>query len=169
MKRCGHCKVEKPFEDFGFNRGSNDGRAYTCKSCLKNMRDTRNLDLSECEKRRRENRLFRDQQRVSNPEARRIEAYKARYGLSIEDYNAMLAAQEGRCAVCRLAGLTEKPDLCAAEGKKGLCVDHDHTTNRVRGLLCWRHNFAIGHCHDSIIELQAVIDYLKNTTRGKPS
>lgn len=51
-----------------------------------------------------------------------------RYGISLEKYEAMLAEQSGRCALCR----TSDP----GRGNRRWCVDHDPETGRVRGLLC---------------------------------
>jgi hypothetical protein len=57
---------------------------------------------------------------------------KRLYGLSIEQYEAMLSSQGGVCSICG--------GLC----KKRLSVDHDHATGQIRGLLCSKCNFAIG-------------------------
>lgn len=60
------------------------------------------------------------------------------YGITAEDYEQILKQQEGRCAICR-----------RANGKtKRLAVDHDHETNRVRGLLCKPCNRMLGHGRD---------------------
>lgn len=57
-----------------------------------------------------------------------------RYGLTPADYAAMLVAQGGACAICRLP---EKAD-------RNLAVDHDHETGIVRALLCNRCNVLLG-------------------------
>lgn len=57
------------------------------------------------------------------------------YGITIDDFDAMVALQDGRCGICR----RETP----SEGRLGLGVDHDHETGRVRGLLCLRCNTAV--------------------------
>lgn len=54
-----------------------------------------------------------------------------RYGLTVEQYDTMLAAQGGRCALFAVCGATEP-----GGGKTQWAVDHDHATGRVRGLLC---------------------------------
>ncbi|MFJ4093458.1 endonuclease VII domain-containing protein [Kitasatospora sp. NPDC089913] len=52
----------------------------------------------------------------------------ATYGLTSEEYSLLLAAQGGRCAICQ-------------ETRRGnLAVDHCHTTEAIRGLLCNRCN-----------------------------
>lgn len=62
----------------------------------------------------------------------------ATYGLSEGDYEALYAAQDGRCAICR-----------RATGRvKRLAVDHDHKTGKVRGLLCGTCNKMLGHARD---------------------
>lgn len=48
------------------------------------------------------------------------------YGLSQEDYDALLAWQGGRCYICRKV----------PRGNRRLAVDHDHISGAVRGLLC---------------------------------
>lgn len=63
------------------------------------------------------------------PEASRR---RRRYGLEPEEYDAMLAEQDGKCAFCRLT-----PDY-------PLYVDHDHATKKVRSLLCARCNNIVG-------------------------
>ena len=60
----------------------------------------------------------------------------AQYGLTPEDYDRMLAAQGGRCAICG----TDNP---GGQGNR-LHVDHDHETGRVRGLLCQGCNARLG-------------------------
>lgn len=52
---------------------------------------------------------------------------KASYGITLAEYELKLAEQKGCCAIC------EAP---AAYFKKGLHLDHSHTTGKIRGLLC---------------------------------
>lgn len=64
---------------------------------------------------------------------------KAMYGITLEQFNAMLAAQDGRCAICR------EPETRKLRKRVApLVVDHDHYTGRVRALLCHRCNTALG-------------------------
>jgi len=60
---------------------------------------------------------------------------RRKYGISLEDFDRLLAEQLGACAVCgRIPNET-------------LCVDHSHRTGKVRGLLCRRCNAGLG-CYD---------------------
>jgi hypothetical protein len=56
-----------------------------------------------------------------------------RYGITVEQYDAMYAAQDGACYICG------EPEIGRA-----LSIDHDHITGKVRGLLCSNHNRALG-------------------------
>jgi hypothetical protein len=71
------------------------------------------------------------------------------YGLSREQYDAMLADQGGGCALCG-----RKP------GRRELAVDHDHQTGQVRGLLCSSCNGALGVLGDSREGLLRALAYL---------
>lgn len=62
----------------------------------------------------------------------------------------MLAAQGGGCAICGKQCPTGR----------ALAVDHDHDTGEIRGLLCYKHNTALGLL-DSIELLTAAISYLR--------
>lgn len=89
----------------------------------------------------------------NNPERRKHNLLKSMYNLSIEDYNQMFEEQEGCCKVC---------GKYQSEVKKGLCVDHDHITSKVRGLLCQYCNSALGYANDDTEVLHNLIKYLQD-------
>jgi recombination endonuclease VII len=75
-----------------------------------------------------------------------------KFGLTIEDYERLLASQNGVCAICH-----GPPN----DGRKRLAVDHDHTTGEVRGLLCNSCNLTLGQAKDSEERLLAAAAYLR--------
>ncbi len=77
---------------------------------------------------------------------------KSLYGITLEDYNKMFQEQNGCCKICN-KHQTEEGVI--------LCVDHDHTTGKVRGLLCKKCNQAIGLLKDSIENCLSAAEYLK--------
>jgi hypothetical protein len=74
---------------------------------------------------------------------------RRRYGISIADYEAMVARQDGLCAVCRRRPV------------KRLCVDHSHETKMLRSLLCHGCNRGLGDFEDNPEFLRAGADYLE--------
>jgi hypothetical protein len=74
------------------------------------------------------------------------------YGLSLEDYEALLKRQNHRCAICR-APFDASP--------RRLHIDHDHATRRVRGALCFRCNIGLGNFRDDPTLLTAASAYLE--------
>lgn len=76
------------------------------------------------------------------------------YGVTLDQYNALLEAQGGVCAICQ----SECPT------GRNLAVDHCHTTNKVRGLLCGHCNQGIGKFRDDPNRLLAAIEYLTKHT-----
>jgi hypothetical protein len=81
---------------------------------------------------------------------------KNKYGVSLEQYQAMLLEQKGCCAIC------DKPETAAQQGRViTLSVDHDHADNTVRGLLCRTCNAMLGQSQDDESILTRAIAYLQ--------
>ena len=72
-----------------------------------------------------------------------------RYGLSLEQYLNLIEEHDNRCAICGNECKDSRP-----------CVDHDHKTGKVRGILCPLCNRGLGHFQDSIELLTAAAEYL---------
>lgn len=138
-----------------------------CKSCGAEFQSEwtglgRQPSCADCtvEKRRanqeRKNLARRVDVNPARSEANRRIALKTLYGLAHETYLAMLAEQDGKCAIC---GFTPAPG-----GKKAaarLHVDHDHDTGRVRALLCNGCNRGLGYLQDNPALLRAAADYIE--------
>jgi hypothetical protein len=75
------------------------------------------------------------------------------YGLTPEQYDALLAEQDGKCAICRT---DDWPG-------RGPHADHDHATRKVRGVLCGNCNNGLGNFRDDPAQLRAAADYLERT------
>jgi hypothetical protein len=72
------------------------------------------------------------------------------YGIDVPDYERILEEQGGGCYVCG-----KKPT-----DRRALDIDHDHNTGKVRGLLCSKHNRAIGLMGDDLLILIKALEYL---------
>lgn len=93
--------------------------------------------------------------RKYNRAAQRRHHLKSKYGITPEQYDALLDAQQGVCAVCR------RPETKHNQhGPCRLAVDHCHSTGRVRGLLCSECNTALGKLGDDPVRLRRALDYL---------
>lgn len=94
------------------------------------------------------------QYRIDHPTAKRSQDLFDKYGITLEDYDEMLKAQDGKCAICG----------CKSEdnGRYGvLYVDHNHNNGKIRGLLCESCNLGLGIFKDDIGILNNAIKYLK--------
>ena len=80
-----------------------------------------------------------------------------RYGLTIEQYDAMLADQQGLCALCGKP--PSNPDGIGVAGR--LHVDHDHETGRVRSLLCLNCNHGVGSFRDDPEVMRRAAEYVE--------
>lgn len=88
-------------------------------------------------------------------DAERRRGLMKRYGITPERYDEMLAAQQGVCVIC---GDPPRPDGVHASAR--LHVDHDHTSGKIRGLLCGPCNSGLGLFRDHPGLLQKAIEYL---------
>ena len=77
---------------------------------------------------------------------------KYNYGITLVQKEQMYEDQDYRCKLC---GIHE--DSCW----RGLCIDHDHITGKVRGLLCHNCNLALGYAKDSPELLEKMAKYLR--------
>jgi hypothetical protein len=78
---------------------------------------------------------------------------KRKYDLSLEGYFALLEEQEGKCAICG--------NIFCDSNERRLCVDHNHETGKVRGLLCFNCNTGLGKFNDDLGLLKKTIVYLE--------
>ena len=89
--------------------------------------------------------------RVANPDRQRSQALKHKYGITLDERDALLKQQGFACAICRANDSGMSYDWH---------TDHDHVTGRVRGILCAHCNRMLGSARDSVAVLQAAIKYL---------
>jgi hypothetical protein len=75
------------------------------------------------------------------------------YGVTLDEYNAMLTRQGWKCAICG----TPAPE----EGERSFPVDHDHKTGKVRAILCTGCNAGIGMFKENASALHAAVEYLQ--------
>lgn len=78
-----------------------------------------------------------------------------RYGMTVADYNALLAKQSGKCALCG-----KEPQPRQSDGVALLDVDHDHESGHIRGLLCRSCNVGLGLLDDSPELMLRAVRYL---------
>lgn len=150
MKQCNKCNQQKPLTDFPTNGMRKGNLVYRgmCKPCYR-------IRLTELES--PEQKI----ERLAKSKIKRAERYKqdAIYyrrknwktrGIDIESAELAIANNDGTC------------DICKEKATKTLHLDHCHTTNKVRGLLCDSCNHLLGKAKDSQRILVAAIDYLNN-------
>lgn len=87
---------------------------------------------------------------LNKPITSRERNIQLRYGEN--RYDELFSSQNGVCKICG------KPETM--KGRKFLSMDHNHITGKIRGLLCYRCNLAIGLLFEDTTNLQKAIDYL---------
>ena len=137
-KICPKCGIEKHSSEFGI-------RGIYLKSWCKKCEV-----ISVREHQKRNPQKYKNISRNSD--------LTTKYGITLEQYNELYLAQEGKCCICK-------------EYFESLVVDHNHESTVVRGLLCPACNFMLGHAKDNIEILSNAIIYLteSNERRSKKS
>jgi len=175
QKRCTKCREWKPISEFHHNKKTTDGLSHQCKACRAKWRAEHHEEIrarsAKYYAEHREERIVHNAEHREEKQAYNIKYYidhheeirvynvarreklrarqLAKYNMSAEDYNKMLAAQNGICAIC---GNPPKG--------KNLSIDHDHATGEVRGLLCNKCNNMLGLADESSDVLVKAIEYL---------
>lgn len=152
-KTCATCKSSKVAEHFGKCRASLDGLQYDCKMCQRTASRARYAADLETSRAYSKERAAR--RRVRSPEKVREARLRWAHGVGVEVYNTFLEKQGGVCAVCKQAETNK------FKGKvRDLCLDHDHTTGKKRGLLCVRCNRALGLLRDDPSVVRNMLEYI---------
>jgi hypothetical protein len=175
-RTCRKCGTDKALSEFRVYK--NGKRRWSCNPCLNTAIEEwrRKKSSPESKDRRRaqhrahskgfygrhpdRSKAYSKAWQERNPDKYRAvlrdSHLKTNFGLERGEYVRMLARQNGVCAICR------RPETVMLHGKiKRLAVDHCHTTNVVRGLLCACCNLAIGYAGDDALRLRAAANYLE--------
>lgn len=155
--------MTKPFSEFYRAADTRDGLRGDCKACCQARARARyplvrKQRIAAAQKWREANpeRYNENQRRMrSTPEGKerqRAGHLKRKYGITIEQYDELLARQGGGCAIC---GREPRPE-------SSLHLDHDHESGALRGILCFRCNNALGDFDDDVSLLRAAVGYLES-------
>lgn len=140
MKTCTKCKTKKPYTSFYPAKQNRDGKHSWCRDCCR----------TAAIKNHRKN--------VEDPGYRKVERVRRlfhKFRITQEEYDAILKAQKGKCAICKRPPHDYRKGVLLP-----LSVDHDHKTGKVRGLLCKRCNTAIGLLDDNLTLVKRAVVYL---------
>jgi hypothetical protein len=166
MKVCSKCKTTKEETEFHKQTTAKDGLHPACKSChyernkiyKKNNQDK----ISEArrvyyeahkDKEKQQMLIYRKVNPPKKRDAATARAYvlMTKFNLTLEQYNDMLNAQNSVCAICKQS----------SSNGRGLSVDHNHSTNKVRELLCHKCNTSLGLLNEDITTLLKMVEYLQ--------
>lgn len=129
---CFGCKTELPLTNEYFYRSNTRYYQRECKKCNKIRR-------SKWWKSKKGKRSSRNTK------------LKSKYGISIKEFELLLEAWNYSCGICGKQQVIDSVELC---------VDHDHKTGLIRGILCQSCNLALGNFKDSIKNVVNGVDYL---------
>lgn len=137
MRRCSSCNEVKPITTFSLMGGRRKGnRTSRCTQC-----------------RTAYNRKRREANPAKVYEIERRSKLKKQYGITPEEYDTMLTAQGGGCAIC---GAKEPGGRT-----RYFPVDHCHATGVIRGLLCTKCNRGLGLFNDNADRMKRAVKYLE--------
>lgn len=158
-KMCTECRISKPLEEFYPDSRRRDGCASKCAECANRIRvehyekmDKEELVAWQLRKRQAAREKYRDNKEEILEKQSWQNLFK-KYGLTKEQYEALLELQNGVCAIC---GRAQEDSITL----RRLGVDHCHKTGKVRGLLCQRCNSAIGFLSDDHDLLRKAVKYV---------
>ncbi|TES90642.1 MAG: hypothetical protein E3J87_09580 [Candidatus Cloacimonadota bacterium] len=175
-KTCPKCKEKKPLSGFCKDKSTKSGYQCWCKKC--NYQSAKNHLKNNPEVRERRNEQARGRYKKSpNKYINKTLGWRAKnrqryddymwsyslkkFNLTTDKYDAELEKQKGVCAICG------KKETIKNQWKvKRLASDHNHCTNKFRGLLCQRCNTGIGSLRvdeQGIELLLKAIEYIRRT------
>ncbi len=132
-------------------------RRYVCAPCWTNRQRRYQGNVPFYREKRKEQRKSREaswspERKAQERERRYAYCIKRKYGITLDEYRALMNRQDGKCAICR------SPESSV---KGCFHVDHCHRTGLVRGLLCSKCNQFLGLAKDSPEILGRAMSYLQ--------
>ena len=124
-----------------------------CRNCgkLLVLKQTRDIERKRFCSRKCKVIAPRSGNKMSDPNYWRKYHFNKKYNVSYKDWVRMWTGQDGKCAICGESFANQSY----------ACVDHDHETGEIRGLLCRKCNMVIGHFNDNPKLIMEAIKYLK--------
>ena len=126
-------------------------RAYSRTYYIKHLEEKRAYARIYGRSHNAANREKKNAYNAAHREKRREYEKRRLYGISRVEFMALFEKQVYRCAIC----YTDK------FGPKGPMIDHDHSTGKIRGILCKNCNITLGLMNDSVVLLRKAIEYLE--------
>jgi hypothetical protein len=167
-KTCIKCGVEKPLSEYTFHNRNKGQHRNFCHECEKAW--IRDYHKSPQGKEKQKEWIGQNKEKIEeykrvyrNDTVRRERSkayHRARFlresfNMTVDDYMVMFQEQDGKCAICG-------SETISNGNRKNFCVDHDHATGRVRGLLCHNCNVSVGLMKDSPSLLRKAATYLES-------
>jgi Recombination endonuclease VII len=167
FKVCTACEERKAASEFYRVRTSADGLCSHCKTCYNAAQRRRHHMKRPIRLERKREYRQANRKRIAESGRRYLEQNRSQIyarrrarkrATTVQTIEAMLQAQDGKCAICALVF-----DV-GSTARKGVArrphIDHDHSTDEVRGLLCHGCNVGLGWFRDSPAALIAAAEYL---------
>jgi hypothetical protein len=163
MKHCNKCNKDKDEKEFGISSIYIDGLAKYCKECVREYSKRayeikKQKEIDETKKRKNRwgglihtKEIYTEEELNKRKLIGKKRRLKAKYNLTLDEYNDLCRKQNNSCAICGTSFEKEQYN----------CVDHSHETGVIRGLLCLRCNWLLGHVKDQIVIFEKAIEYLK--------
>lgn len=129
-------------------------KGNACAACRRAYRRLEYMTFTK--EHRSKTQAWHQANRERHNEVMRAGQLRRKFGITPEQYDAIASAQGKLCAICRKACITDRK----------LAVDHCHTTNRIRGLLCNNCNIGLGKLRDDPIILERALAYLLECGSG---
>lgn len=138
VKRCRICGRELPVSCFYKHRSTLDGYRGECKECHS-----------------KKSKAYYKEHKAEHRVVSRRYSMKKPYGMTEDEFNALYESQGGKCAICG------KPLTKVGGAKDQVAhIDHDHETDKVRGILCTKCNVGLGSFKDSLELMDKAKAYL---------
>ena len=162
-RKCKTCNKTKPLDKFYIRKSR--GKEYyqlRCKSCTKQLHNTpeRYRKIYEWKKRNPEkSKEYFRRSRIKRQENGKMREtrLKAIYNIDESQYQDILKNQDNRCYFCGI----EAEEYMEVKGRH-LAVDHDHQTNVIRGILCYKCNVRMSFVDE--FGLPRIAEYLNTPT-----